>query len=114
MQGVHGGKGEGAPNRGTAGTRAVPSARLNGCQGALQNDLESLKTRAQKEHVDPAEFATDFLFMGDKERTFAWLEKAYREKSAVLQFLKVDTTWDTLRSDQRFQDLLHRMNFPPD
>ena len=59
-------------------------------------------------------FATDFLFLGDKDRTFEWLEKGFQEKSAVMQYLKVDQTWDSIRSDPRFQNILRRMNFPPD
>ena len=54
----------------------------NGCRGALENDLEFLKNRAQKEYIDPVVFATDFVFLGDKDGAFEWLEKAFREKSA--------------------------------
>jgi hypothetical protein len=43
-----------------------------------------------------------------------WLEKAHQARSAWLIFLapKVDTRWDALRSDARFQDLLCRIGFP--
>jgi hypothetical protein len=42
-----------------------------------------------------------------------WLEKAFLEKSESMQFLNVSQEWNPLRSDQRFQNLLLRMNFPP-
>jgi hypothetical protein len=41
------------------------------------------------------------------------LEKACAERAALLVALKVDTRFDPLRFDPRLQDLLHRMNFPP-
>src|SRR5712664_37996 len=83
-----------------------------GCRGANESDLKALKKRAQKEFVDPCDFARDYLRLGDKEHAIEWLEKGFREKSVSMQFLKVDQVWDPLRSDPRFQNLLHRMNFP--
>jgi serine/threonine protein kinase/tetratricopeptide (TPR) repeat protein len=83
-----------------------------GCRGAAERDLEALKDLARKEFVDPCDFARDYLRLGDKEHTMEWLEKAFREKSTSMQFLKVDPIWIPLRSDPRFQNLLRRMNFP--
>jgi serine/threonine-protein kinase len=85
----------------------------NGCRGALQNDIEFLKKRSQTEYIDPGMIAADYRYLEDKDRSFEWLEKSFRQKSVIVQFLKVDITWDSLRSDPRFQDLLRRMNFPP-
>ena len=85
-----------------------------GCRDATQRDLEVLKRRTLKEYVDPGAFAEDYLRLGDKDRAIEWLEKGFREKSVNVRFLKVARTWDPLRSDPRFQNLLRRMNFPPD
>jgi serine/threonine protein kinase len=85
-----------------------------GCRGAYESDLKMLKERVKKEYVDPCDFARDYLRLGDKEHAMEWLEKAFREKSPDMQFLKVAQSWNPLRSDARFQDLLRRMNFPPD
>ena len=41
-----------------------------------------------------------------------WLNIAYEKKEAQLVFMGVDPLWDPIRDDPRFQDLLHRMNFP--
>jgi hypothetical protein len=41
------------------------------------------------------------------------LERAYRQHAVALIWLKADRTWDVLRSDPRYQNLLRRMNFPP-
>jgi len=43
-----------------------------------------------------------------------WLEKAYRNRDHDMSFCKVWPHLDPLRSDPRFQDLLRRMNLPPD
>ncbi len=51
--------------------------------------------------------------LGEKEEALAWLEKAYRERDPWLMDINVRAEFDSLRDDPRFQDLLRRMNFPP-
>jgi hypothetical protein len=50
---------------------------------------------------------------GYNDRALDWLEKGYEERNWYLGGLRVDPLLNPLRSDPRFQDLLHRMNFPP-
>jgi len=57
--------------------------------------------------------ATIYAGLGNRDKSFEYLEKAYQERSADLSyFLRADLRVDGLRSDPRFQDLLRRMNFP--
>jgi len=56
---------------------------------------------------------TVYAALGDKDRAFEFLEKAYQEKSPdVAYFIKADLRIDNLRSDPRFQDLLRRVGLP--
>jgi TolB-like protein/DNA-binding winged helix-turn-helix (wHTH) protein/Flp pilus assembly protein TadD len=71
--------------------------------------LGELKRRTEAGYVPPAAFVNAYLGLGDKEQAFAWLERAYKEKSAILQFLKVHPHFDPLRSDPRFADLVRRV-----
>ncbi len=75
--------------------------------------LNELKTRSKREFVSPSVFVLIYAALGDKDRAFAWLEKAYQVRSDIIVELKVAPELDPLRSDPRFQDLLRRMNFPP-
>jgi TolB-like protein/DNA-binding winged helix-turn-helix (wHTH) protein/Tfp pilus assembly protein PilF len=75
--------------------------------------LDELKARSKREFVSPRFFAWVYAALGEKDQAFAWLEKAYEEHSVVKAALKVDPGLEPLRSDPRFQDLLRRMNFPP-
>ena len=60
--------------------------------------------------TDPAGMlALAYIGIGDKDKALAWLEKAVDEHSSAVLGLKVDPTYDTLRSDPRFQDLLRRV-----
>ena len=49
--------------------------------------------------------------LGEKDKAFEWLEKAYEEHFIIA--IKVNPVFDPLRSDPRFADLLRRMNLQP-
>jgi TolB-like protein/Tfp pilus assembly protein PilF len=53
-----------------------------------------------------------YSYGGEKDRALEWLEKAYEERVQDMIYLRVSPTWDPLRDDPRFQDLVRRMNFP--
>jgi TolB-like protein/Tfp pilus assembly protein PilF len=53
-----------------------------------------------------------YAFAGEKSLALNWLERAYRDGDSTMVYLKVDPSFDILRDDQRFRDLLLRMNFP--
>jgi pentatricopeptide repeat protein len=72
--------------------------------------LDELKRRRQKGYVPAGAFVNAYLGIDDKEQAFAWLERAYQEKSNILQWLKVHPHFDPLRADPRFADLLHRVD----
>ena len=71
--------------------------------------VDELKQRQQKSYVPSAAFVHAYLGLGDNEQAFVWLEKAYQEKSNLLQLLKVHPYFDPLRGDPRFTDLVHRV-----
>jgi TolB-like protein len=55
--------------------------------------------------------ASIYGFADDRDRAFAWLEKACTVKDGV-DTLAVDPMWDPLRSDPRFKDLLRLVGLP--
>ena len=57
----------------------------------------------------PINFALIYTGLGDKDQAFAWLQKAYEDRSAYPICFKVEPMCDSLRSDPRFTDLLRRM-----
>jgi eukaryotic-like serine/threonine-protein kinase len=65
-----------------------------------------------KEYVSPAELAVLYAGLGDKEQAFAALERAYAVHDFQLQYLKVEPSYDSLRSDPRFDDLVRRVGLP--
>jgi TolB-like protein/thioredoxin-like negative regulator of GroEL len=75
--------------------------------------LEELQGHAKQENISGYQFALVFAGLGEKDRSFEALEKAFRERSTLLTYLKMDPRFDPLRSDPRFQDLLHSIGLPP-
>lgn len=71
--------------------------------------LEQLERISRSQVVDPVSFAMAYIGMDDKEKALAWLQRAYQWHSGALTALKVDPTYDPLRSDPRFQALVRRV-----
>ncbi len=67
------------------------------------NEIEKTKT------VSHYWEAITYAALGDKDKAFAELEKAYQARDWFLQRLKVDPFLDPLRDDPRFGDLVKRI-----
>lgn len=74
--------------------------------------IETLEQLSDQRYVSPASFALVHTQLEEADEAFAWLEKAFEQRSAYLRLLKVDPIFDPLRADPRFEALLLRMNFP--
>ena len=73
---------------------------------SILNELRGLPLSQEKL---PALIAAVYVGLGDRDRAFEWLDKAYKERFAALIALKVEPMFDNLRSDPRFQDLQRRV-----
>jgi TolB-like protein/Tfp pilus assembly protein PilF len=56
--------------------------------------------------------AKAYVNLGEKEKAFAELNRAYENRISSVLWLKVEPQFDPLRSDPRFQQLLQKMGFP--
>ena len=77
-----------------------------------QGFLDSLNESAKQGYVSPVSFAVVCAKLGDKDQAFAWLDKAYAERSPWLAYLSSDPDFDNLRSDPRFAALTKRIGLP--
>ncbi|MGO9087365.1 MAG: winged helix-turn-helix domain-containing protein [Terriglobales bacterium] len=74
--------------------------------------LEELQRQSRQTNVDPGNVAHIYIALGEKDLAFAWLEKAYNERSPSLVDLKSGPFYDPIRSDPRFADLVRRVGIP--
>jgi hypothetical protein len=57
--------------------------------------------------------ATLYAEVGEPDRALEWLEEAYRLRDPAVLALGVDPWFDEFRQDERFENLLDRVNFLP-
>ena len=97
-------------------TEAVASlgwaAALKGDRKTAQDMLAELDARAKKQWVEPYYYAMIYAGLGDKDRAFAELDKAYEARSWYMAVVGVDSKLDSLRSDSRFAKLLAEVGLP--
>jgi tetratricopeptide (TPR) repeat protein len=84
-----------------------------GQRGEARAVLAKLANLSKTRDIAWYEIAVVYAGLGEKDKTLAMLETAYKRRDSHLNGLKVDPRLDTLRSDPRFQDLLRRMGLPP-
>ena len=74
---------------------------------------QALKFARENEVADPVFTAATYFVLGDREKAFQLLERGYREHLPRMAWIWAASELDPFRSDARFQDILRRMNFPP-
>lgn len=86
-------------------------ARAGQRRAALES-LKSLEALSAAEYVSSYGMALLHLALGDKDRAFERLFRAYEEYSSFMPFLGVDPRLDEVRTDERFLAIVARLNLP--
>jgi eukaryotic-like serine/threonine-protein kinase len=86
---------------------------LSGNREKARQALAHLQELSKRRYVPPFDPAVIYAGLGDKERAFEWLEKAFEDRSWGMVRLKVDPRFDRLHADPRFASLLRRMGLEP-
>ncbi len=81
-----------------------------GKKAEAEKILCDLERKLKKTSASPYTMATIYAGLGENDKAFEFLEKAYSEKSFEISWsLKSDLKLDSLRPDPRFQSLLRGM-----
>jgi TolB-like protein/DNA-binding winged helix-turn-helix (wHTH) protein/Tfp pilus assembly protein PilF len=83
---------------------------LSGNRSEAMKLLNDLKSSSTARYSHASEVAAIYASLGDKDEAMVWLEKGYAERfnPGVL----IRPGFDPLRTDPRFQDLVHRVGLP--
>jgi serine/threonine-protein kinase len=77
---------------------------------ASQRLVEQLIAKYGKD--SPYSIARVYAWRGEKDQAFEWLERAYEVRDDGLPWLKIDSSFRSLRGDARYNALLSKMNLP--
>ena len=80
--------------------------------GWLQERLNGLNEISKDGNSMSFEHAELYAAMGNTDKAMHYLEQGYREHTVELVRLQVNPAYDDMRTDPRFQDLIHRVGLP--
>jgi len=88
--------------------------RSGGWAAAERKGIEvSLAQRKEPgSYVSPYQIAAYYADLGDKDHAFQWLNTAYQEHDILIIGIRADFAMDSLRSDPRYAELVHKIGFP--
>jgi hypothetical protein len=83
---------------------------LSGQTAKARESLSKLFERIGDGYYSPTSIAEIYCALGDRERVFEYLEKAYRERDVSLVMPALVPPWcDFIKSDPRYHDLMERV-----
>ena len=85
---------------------------VSGDKSSAQKILDTLDELSSKKFVTSYGVATVYTGLGEKDKAFEWLDKAYDERSNWLVWLKADPRWAPLKNDKRYIELVNKVGLP--
>lgn len=82
---------------------------LSGRKDEAERILAELHDLAERRYVSPSDLASLHFALGDRDRGFQWLTKAFHDRSFELMCVRVDPRFDVVRDDSRFQTLIRQL-----
>lgn len=82
---------------------------LTGRKSEARRILAEFLRSAPKRYGSSLDIAALYLYLGDRDKAFTWLEKAFQDREGGLIVIGVEEQWKPFRSDPRFQQLLRRV-----
>jgi tetratricopeptide (TPR) repeat protein len=85
---------------------------LSGRRADALRIIEDLKRRSERMYIPPSLIAFIYAGLGEKDKAFEWMEKAYVGRDFLMSVLNVEPLFDQLRDDPRFDRLTSRVGLP--
>jgi DNA-binding winged helix-turn-helix (wHTH) protein/TolB-like protein/lipoprotein NlpI len=84
-----------------------------GMQGYWRKWLEMHQSRIQRGRLNPFYLAQIYAFLGETEQAFAYLGKAYEDRTVRPAVLQFNPNFDRLRADPKYEALRRRLALSP-
>lgn len=83
--------------------------KKGGWKGYLQKIIEFDTDNFNQGKSSAGSIAVNYALLGEYEEALKWLERSYENREDAMAWLKVNTAFNPMRSDSRFQDLIRRI-----
>ncbi|HMQ02593.1 MAG TPA: tetratricopeptide repeat protein [Pyrinomonadaceae bacterium] len=87
----------------------ISSLAKAGERGEAVKLLGELQEESVRRYVSSSAFAVAYAALGDMDNAFDYMEKEIDERSSRVPTLKVNSTWDDMRDDPRFDELVRKV-----
>jgi DNA-binding winged helix-turn-helix (wHTH) protein/Tfp pilus assembly protein PilF len=98
----------------TGGEQTAALMREGFAEGGWRGFLRAMTREPRPANLTPYNLATFHAELGENDKAFVELNKAYQNREAILGLLMVDPRFDSLHVDPRFQDLAGRFKITPE
>jgi serine/threonine-protein kinase len=85
---------------------------VSGRRQEAHDILSELIQRSNRQYVSPYDMALVYMGLGDKDRAFEWLDKAFQDRTSRLFNIQMHPEFASLRKDSRFAALVQRIGLP--
>ena len=84
---------------------------VSGRQEKARGLLNRMLDLRERRYIDAYNIGSVYAGLGEKDKAFEWLNKAYEERAGQMIWIKVDPWIMNLRSDPRYKELLKKMGW---
>lgn len=95
------------------GAETAALMRASFAEGGWQGFLRAMTDERRPPNLTSYNVATFHAALGESDKAFVELNKAYQNREGILGLLKVDPRFDSLHDDPRFEDLARRFKIAP-
>jgi TolB-like protein/DNA-binding winged helix-turn-helix (wHTH) protein/Flp pilus assembly protein TadD len=98
-----------------SGASTWPTAHLgyalakSGKKAEAETLLKELLKAANERYIPPYHIAFVYNGLGEHNKALEWLERGVEQRDTKMVFLGVESKWNNIRDDPRFQNLLKRI-----
>jgi TolB-like protein/Flp pilus assembly protein TadD len=93
-------------------SRLAQSYATAGQKDEARKLLRELEHPPKGMYVQPIDIATVYSSLDEREKAFAYLDLAHKQRATGMMLLRWDPAYDPIRTDPRFQALLRKLGFP--
>jgi len=81
----------------------------SGDKAGAQKIIDELIGLSSQRYVSPYSIATIYAGMGDRDKAFEWINRAYEERADFLAYFKVDPRYKEFRGDPRYEEIIRKI-----